>query len=50
MEKRKLLQKRKPITNNRLSGESDMKNFITPEASALKPQEHSYNNINENLV
>ena len=36
--------------NNRLSGESDMKNFITPEASALKPQEHSYNNINQILV
>ena len=30
---------------NRLSGESDMKNFITPEASALKLQEHSNNNI-----
>ena len=42
MEKNK---KRKPIIANRLSGESDMKNFITPEASALKPQEHSNNTI-----
>ena len=29
---------------NRLSGESDMKNFITPEASALKLQEQCNNN------
>jgi hypothetical protein len=36
-------KKRKPIIANRLSGESDMKNFIAQKVSAQKPQEQKYN-------